>query len=294
MKTKFCNSFEDRIKAGKAASQAREYGITLIKPGAKYIDVIEAVEKKIIDLGAGIGFPADLSANNVAAHDTPFPNDERVLEKGDLVKLDLGTHINGEVADTAMTVEVGNTGKYNELIKASAEGLRAAIETVKPGVKIHKIGKAIQDTITSHGFVPVANLCGHGVGIYDVHISPSIPNYDNGDENTLEEGQVIAIEPFATDGIGLVKQGKMSSIYALLHKKPVRMQSVKQILDHIEKNYKTLPFAARWLKMQGAQFALRILEKEGILHQYEQLPEKSDALVSQKEHTLIVGHGVIT
>ena len=294
MKTKFCDSFEDRIKAGKIASQAREYGITLLKPGAKYIDVIEAVEKKIIDLGAGIGFPADLSANNVAAHDTPFPNDERVLEKGDLVKLDLGTHINGEVADTAISVDVGNSGKHNDLIKAAEEGLRAAIETVKPGVKIHKIGKAIQDTITSYGFVPVANLCGHGVGIYDVHINPSIPNYDNGDENTLEEGQVIAIEPFATDGIGLVKQGKMSSIYALLHKRPVRMQSVKQILDHIEKNYKTLPFAARWLKMRGAQFALRILEKEGILHQYEQLPEKSDAMVSQKEHTIIVGHGVIT
>src|SRR3989338_1432743 len=113
---------EDLIKSGQITKKVREFGVELIKEGVKYIDVVEKVEAKIIELGGKPAFPADLSVNHLAAHDSPLVNDERVFKKGDLVKLDLGTHIKGCITDTAVTVEVG-TVKYQNLIEASAKAL---------------------------------------------------------------------------------------------------------------------------------------------------------------------------
>jgi methionyl aminopeptidase len=284
---------ENRIKAGKIAADAREFGKTLCKEGAKYLDVAEKIEAKIEELGGKPAFPVNISVNDLAAHYTPNSDDESVMKKGDLVKIDVGAHIDGEIGDTAASVEIG-TDKYEKLIKAAQEALDNAVKIVKPGVKLCEIGKIIQETIESHGYVPISNLSGHGVGVYDVHCKPTIPNYDNGDESILEEGDVVAIEPFATTGTGKVKTGKPSGIYGLSDVKPVRLQSVKKVLEYIINNFKTMPFCARWIRLPNVNFALRVLEKEGIIRQYEELPEESKGIVSQAEHTLIVGHGVIT
>ena len=74
----------------------------------KYLEIVEKIEKKITELGGKPGFPCDVSVNHIAAHDCPLYKDERVLEKGDLVKLDIGVHVEGAVADTAITVDLGD------------------------------------------------------------------------------------------------------------------------------------------------------------------------------------------
>ncbi len=287
-------ALNDYQKAGKIAAEAREYSKKLCTAGALYLEIAEKVEQKILALGGKPAFPVDISVNSMAAHYSPGKEDVSVLHEGDVVKVDLGVHINGRIADTAVTVEVGSTA-YSKMIRAAEEALEKAAKIVKPGVPLCEIGAVIQETISSYGYSPVKNLSGHGLDDYEVHMSPTVPNYDNGDKHTLEEDMVIAIEPFATNGVGLVKDGKVSGIYQLISPKPVRLPNVRKVLDYIYEEFKTLPFCVRWLKdVPNIAFVLRLLEKDGVIKQYTQLPEKSGGIVSQAEHTVVVGKGIIT
>ena len=286
---------EDYIKSGEICKKAREYGITLVKEGTKLLDIAEKVEEKIKELGGECAFPVDVSLNHIAAHDTPRFNDDRILKNGDVVKLDIGVHVNGKVSDTAVTVEVG-TKKYENLIKASEEALDAAIKIIKPGVKLRELGSAIQETIQKYGYSPIINLSGHGVDEYEVHSKPTIPNYDNNDDTELKENMVIAIEPFATDGEGKITEGKPSGIYELINEKNTRNNNARKIINFVKERYKTLPFCERWLIKEfgvGAKLSLLLLEREGIIKQFNILPEIKKGQVSQAERTVIVGKGVI-
>jgi len=284
---------KDYNKAGEIAKQARDFARTLIKENVSYLEIAEKIESKIIELGGKPAFPLNICINNIAAHDTPLVNDERKLKKGDLAKIDIGVHFNGCVADTAFTMEVG-TNQYADLIKASEEALNEAIKIIKPGIEIREIGKVIQDTIMKYGYSPIKNLSGHEVKEYIVHAGLTIPNYDNNDKHILEKDTIIAIEPFATIGEGMIKEGKLSGIYTLVNKKNIRSLEARKVLEFIDKEYKTLPFCARWLKFPNINFILRLLENDGIIKQYNQLPEKSNGIVSQAEHTIIVGKGILT
>jgi len=286
---------EDYIKSGEICKKAREYGVTLLKEGAKFIDIAEKVEEKIKELGGEPAFPVDVGVNYLAAHDSPRFNDERVLQKGDVVKLDLGVHIKGAITDTAVTVEIGSD-KYKKLIESAEEALKKALEMAKPGVEVRKIGAVIRETIENYGFSAIVNLSGHGVDRYEVHAKPSIPNFDNGDGTKLEEEQVFAIEPFATDGAGKVIEGKPSGIYSLINPKTVRDSNARKLLKYVMEKYQTLPFSERWLMKEfGARvkFALLLLEREGVIKQYSILPEKNKGQVAQAERTIIIGKGVI-
>ncbi len=288
-------SEKDYITSGSIAKKAREYAVEIAKTGMTHLELVEKVEAHIKKLGGHVGFPMDVSIDSTAAHATPSITDTHILEKGQVAKLDIGVHVNGHVTDTATTVEIGNTTKWKELITAAHDAVKAGAEQAIPGGKIRNIGKAISQAIISAGFQPITNLSGHGVGEWLVHCPPTIPNFDNENNNTLEEGQTIAIEPFATTGVGSVKDGKPAGIYRLLQKKPVRIDSVRKVIDFIEKNYITLPFSPRWIKhLPNFQFALRTLEQQDIIKQYTELPESSGGMVSQAEVTVLVGKGIIT
>ena len=224
----------------------------------------------------------------MAAH--YYPTDESVLLKeGDVVKLDIGVHIDGYVADNALTVNLGED-KNLELIKASKDALKEALTLFTPGIKVREIGKAVEEVIVGYGFHPIKNLSGHEIKQYELHAGLTIPNFDNKDNTELIEGQVFAIEPFATTGDGYVKDGKLSNIYKLVNPKSIR--SGREVLDFIIEEYKTLPFHRSWILEKFGEFktnfALRILEKDGILHNYPQLVERSNGIVSQAEHTVMV------
>ena len=277
---------KDWIKAGEIASEVLEYGKNLIKKDKSILDIIENVEGKIFQLGGKPAFPAQISINEIAAHYSPVKEDFSIKES-DIAKLDVGVHVNGAIGDNAVTV-----GNNTELIQACRDALNEAIKIIQIGTKLRDIGKVINQTISSYGFNPVKNLTGHSIDIYEQHSGLSIPNYDNGDNFKLEKGMIIAIEPFATTGIGMIEEGKDSGIFKLEKIRNVRTQISKEILDFIVEEYKTLPFTKRWLLKKFPEFkvnfALKNLEKEGIIDQYKQLPEKSKGLVSQAEHTLLI------
>ena len=282
---------EALIKAGEIARQIKKEVVDLIKPGAKLYDIAEFVEKRTVELGGKPAFPCNLSINEQAAHYTPYKGDESVLHEGDYLKLDLGVHVDGYIADTALTFRVGM--EEDELMEAAKEALENAIATVRAGVKIREIGKAIEETIRGKGFNPIVNLSGHKIERYKLHAGVSIPNiYRQADTYELKEGDVIAIEPFATTGAGQVIEVPPALIFMYVRDRPVRMAQARRLLMHIKREYKTLPFAYRWLQdfMHEGQLkmALAQLDRVGAIYSYPILREIRGGMVAQFEHTVIV------
>ena len=280
---------EDIIRASRIAAEALHFGRGLIKRGVLAREIADRVEEKISELGGRPAFPAQLSLNHIAAHQCPDYGDNTTLSD-QLVKLDVGVEINGFIGDNACTVDL--SGENSSLVKASEEALKAAIGVVGTGVAVSEIGRAIKEAIESHGFTPIVNLSGHGLGRYNVHDKPSIPNFDNGDKTLLKEGAFIAIEPFATNGRGSVTEASSATVFSFIEDKPIRDSTTRAVLAEIIKNYSRLPFASRWLtkafKPFEVKFALRQLEAAGAIKGYPPLGEQSNGLVSQAEHTILV------
>ena len=271
--------------AGKILIEVRDAALELVKPGNRLLDVAEFVESSIRDRGGEPAFPCNISRNEEAAHATPSIDDETVFGEEDLVKLDIGVHIDGYIADSAVTVDL--SGKYEELIRASEAALDEAIKIIHDGVSTVEIGEVIEKAIKERGYKPIVNLSGHGLVRYNSHAPPTIPNvkYEHG--VILRTNDVIAIEPFATDGGGKVVESGNVEIYSLIKPKPVRMREAKKLLDEIKK-YHGLPFARRWLPRERLNLALRALKNTGVLRDYPILREEDRGLVAQAEHTVIV------
>ena len=281
-------------KAGRIAEQAREAGARRVVAGAKVRDVCVAVEDEIHGLGGGLAFPVQSSRNHVAAHYCPSPEDETVYADGDLAKLDIGVHVDGWVVDTALTVNVGDREENRPLVRAAEEGLRAAIASLAPGVEVRDLSAAIERAIASFGLRPVRNLCGHGVGQWTVHCPPPIPNVPDTARTRLPLHAVVAIEPFATDGLGLVREEGDAQVFRLPPDEDV--QDVRAgvdaaMLDAIHA-FRGLPFARRQL----SAFPRDVLERglagllgRGRLTAYAPLAEKSGRRVAQAEHTIYLG-----
>lgn len=275
--------FEKTVEAGKILAQVREETKKKVKPGVKLLEIAEFVEGRIVELGAQPAFPCNISINSDAAHFTPKKDDNRVFEEGNVIKIDMGSHIDGYIADTAITIDLGDN---EQLVKASQEGLNKAIENVYAGADTTSIGTAIEEAIREFGYKPIINLTGHGLQPYLTHTKPTIYNFKTDRGVTLEEGTIIAIEPFATDESGKVVERGETEIYSFVNPKTVRMKKARELLEEI-KEYKTLPFAKRWLK-KASPVILSKLVNEGILRGYPVLSEAGKGLVSQAEHTMIV------
>jgi methionyl aminopeptidase len=273
--------------AGRILAEVREEAIERIKEGVSLLEVAEFVENSIREKGGEPAFPCNISRNEEAAHATPSIDDKAVFGK-DIVKLDIGTHIDGYIGDSAVTVDL--SGNNDGLVKASEAALNEAIKIIRDGVSTVEIGEVIENTIREQGYKPVVNLTGHGLMRYNSHAPPTIPNvkYEHG--VILRENDVVAIEPFATDaqGAGKVVESGNAEIYSLIKAKPVRLREAKKLLEEIKK-YQGLPFAKRWLPRERLDLALRMLENtKGVLRDYPVLREEEKGLISQAEHTIIV------
>lgn len=271
-------------EAGRLARKIINTAAQWIVTDASVADTADAICLMVGDEGAGLAFPPNISLNEAAAHDTAGPGDDRIFENGDLVKLDIGLHLNGYIADTALTIDLGN---HAPLVEASRAALDAAIALAKPGTAAGEIGSAVQETITGRGFKPVANLTGHGLDRYSLHAPPTIPNIGSGGGMILKEGMVIAIEPFASTGNGRVSEGNRVEIFSQITVKPIRLPAGRKILEEI-RDRRGLPFARRWLKTNRADLALTALIRQGVIRSYPVLQDVPGSFVSQAEDTIII------
>jgi methionyl aminopeptidase len=276
--------YEKHREAGEILAQVRNEAADRVEVGASHLELAEWAEDRIRELGAEPAFPVNISIDEEAAHATPSVDDESTVGE-DMVNLDIGVHVDGWLADTAVTVDLSGNP---DLAEASEAALEAAIDVIGPGVETGEVGAIVEETIDGYGYNPVVNLTGHGLGHWEQHTPPNIPNraVDQGVEFSV--GDVVAIEPFATDGAGKVREGSEEEIYALEAEGSVRNRQARQALNQITEEFRTLPFATRWLDVSRASMAIRRLQQQDVLHGYPVLKEEEGCLVSQKEHTVIV------
>ena len=286
------NKMEEEIlekyrEAGKIAKIVREEGKKLVKPGIKLIEVAETIEKRIKELGGIPAWPLNISINEIAAHYSPTQEDNTIIKEDDLVKLDIGVSVDGYIADTATTIALSEKDKI--LVDAAEKALEEAIKLVKIGIDVNKIATKIEEVIKSYNLNPIINLTGHGLERFVVHAEPRIPNYNNNYHYNLEEGQVIAIEPFATRGRNFVKEEDESRAltYSLIQEKPCRSKEAREIIKKM-KERKGMPFSDRWLNIKGAKLRLAIKElKDKKCLQVHRIL-RGDSKISHAEHTLII------
>ncbi|EMA42360.1 type II methionyl aminopeptidase, partial [Halobiforma nitratireducens] len=218
--------YEKHREAGEILAQVREETADRVEVGASHLEVAEYAEDRIRELGGEPAFPVNISIDHEAAHATPSIDDDTTFGE-EMVNLDIGVHVDGWLADTAITVDLSGNP---ELAEASEQALEAALEVVEPGVDTGEIGAEIEDVIDGYGFNPVVNLTGHGLGHWEQHTQPNIPNRAVSRGTTLDVGDVVAIEPFATDGGGKVTEGASEEIYALEREGTVRNRQARDAL----------------------------------------------------------------
>ncbi len=282
---------EDYQKAGKIAAEVREDARKRYHVGETLLQICEHVERMIRDKDAQPAFPCNVSLNEIAAHYTAEPGDQSIVKDGDVLKIDIGVHVNGFIADTAVTVCYNPA--YDALVNATETALQEAVRIVRAGVKASDIGKVVESTTKKFGFRPIANLSGHSLAQYTIHAGRSIPNIWTIGTFSLSANEAYAIEPFLTtkDGSGLVQNGKVKNIFAIVTRKRTGSKEADVFLDEIWNRFRTLPFALRWLANgrdeKEARNLLEFLMKKKLVRAYPILVEGNGKFVAQAEHTLI-------
>ena len=284
---------ENYVNAGKIASMVRENARKKNHIGRTLFEICESIENEIISLGGNPAFPVNVSLNEIAAHYTAEPNDQIKVKDSDVLKIDLGVHIDGYIADTAVTVSYNP--KYEHLVDIAELTLSEAIKVAKFNTKSSEIGKTIENTIINNGLKPIQYLSGHSLDQYIVHAGKSIPNIKTlGVSFSLVNNQAYAIEPFVTtkDGLGIVYEGKIKNIFSLISRKPTKDKGSDDFISYLWNRFKTLPFAIRWLVKDYDEPALRRtiehLIKRKNIRSYPILVEGNNKIVSQAEHTIFI------
>ncbi len=280
---------DNYLKAGKIAANVLEKTGKKIVSGATHLDIVEHAEHMITDAGAELACPTTLSVNDIAAHYTPLANDTAKIQDKDTVKLDIGVMIDGCIADTAITICLDP--QYDDMNNTAKSALQKALKLATPGTNLGDIGAVIESEITSKGYRPIINLSGHVLSSYELHSGFNIPNIKTDTRDILEEDMVLAIEPFATDGQGLVKEINRVQIYRLIEPRPTRLDAARKILSLAKTQFHAMPFTPRWITGISPfmmDSALRQLSASNALYIYPVLKEAGSGNVVQAEHTVIV------
>ncbi len=278
--------------SGRILRETREEMRLFVHENMPIIEVCEKAESLIREKGGKPAFPCNVSINEVAAHYTSPPNDEAKIPEKAVVKVDIGVHVDGYVTDTAFTACFNP--EYKSMTTTAEHALKAAIDNIHADMATSKIGGIIENTIKNRGFKPIANLTGHSVGRYLIHAGTSIPNVTQISFTKVKAGEMFAIEPFVTlpDAAGRVEDAPEITIFRLLKTKSVKNPFSKQLLEYIEGNFRTLPFAERWLngvvpKDRHGEAFRELLSSKAIMG-YPVFVEASGKVVTQAEHTVLI------
>jgi methionyl aminopeptidase len=277
---------QNYIRAGEVIQKARKKAREVTEPGKSYYDIAEEIEAMIRDEGLEPAFPVNISANDEAAHFSPGVSGGGKISESQVIKVDIGAHSEGYIADTALTVNP--SGERKEMIETVEEVLEAALNLIEPGLTVSEFGDFITDEIPED-YEPVRNLTGHYLDKFTQHAGVSIPNIPNDSDHEFQVGDAFAIEPFLTNGSGKIKNGSKGNIYKLENDRNVRGKVERQLLNEI-REFNGLPFSPRWFSDFGARqkMALNKLVQADVVHSYPVLKEVRGGTVVQAEHTVIL------
>ncbi|KNB42035.1 hypothetical protein JH06_4901 [Blastocystis sp. subtype 4] len=259
-------------KAGEVHKEVRSYIQSKLRPGLRFWDICCDLEDKVRYLigengpNAGMGFPTGVSVNHIAAHYTPNPGDTRCLHYGDVMKLDFGTEVNGYIIDSAFTVAFDP--QFNPLLQATKDATSTGIREAGIDARLGELGGVIEEVINSYEvtiygqtypIVPIRNLAGHSIVKGSIHGNKCIPLVAEDSAEIMEEGEIFALETFATTGSGEALPCLMTSHYALndMSEYPPLSRDEECLLSHITRTFNHLPFCRRWLdRSDGGSFAV--------------------------------------
>lgn len=194
--------------AGRITGEALAVAEEMVRPGISTWDIDKAIRTHIEKSGAKPsflgygGFPgsACISINDEVIHG--IPSKKRILQEGDIVKVDVGAFIHGFHGDAARTFAVGKVAENAlRLIEATKESFYRGIAQATVGNRIGDIGAAVEACAKENGYSVVRRYVGHGVG-HELHESPEVPNFGTpGRGSRIYAGMVIAIEPMVNEGV---------------------------------------------------------------------------------------------
>jgi len=279
-------------QAGRIAHEVREEAKSFVHEGMPLIEICEKAESLIRMKGGKLAFPCNVSVNEIAAHYTSPPSDKQVIPMNSIVKVDIGVHVDGYIADTAVTLCFNQEQK--NLVETAEKALETAVKILRSGLSFSRFGSIIEGVIRERGFKPVSNLTGHQVGRYLIHAGKSLPNVSHLSISKVVEGEIYAVEPFATfaEAAGRVVNSSNAYIFRFLKSKSLKNPYAKQLLDFIKTNFFTLPFAERWLlEVVPSKYfreAFSELLSSRCLMSYPVFVEASRKAVAQAEHTILI------
>jgi len=194
-----------RVACRVAAEVLRVAG-DAVAPGVTTDELDRVAHQAYIERGAYPstlnyhGYPKSIctSVNEVICHGIP---DDRPLEEGDIVNIDVTAYIGGVHGDCNATFLVGDVDTDSRrLVEVTAECREAGIRAVMPGRPLSDIGRAIQQHAESHGYGVVRTFVGHGIG-EQFHTAPNVPHYYTPQASTImSPGMTFTIEPMITMG----------------------------------------------------------------------------------------------
>ncbi|HRK88361.1 MAG TPA: type I methionyl aminopeptidase [Anaerolineales bacterium] len=197
--------------AGKVCADTLRHMMTSARPGMTTLELDQIGEGFLNKHGAKsapramYNFPGGtcISIAPVIAHGIPG---KHVLQDGELINIDVSAELDGYFGDTGASMVVGTSNpRYDKLLEVTKATLTKVLSVVKAGKPINIIGKTVQQEAAKHGYNPIFDLTGHGIG-KSLHEKPSaVYNFHKPDDRRiLDEGLVLAIEPFLTLGRGRV------------------------------------------------------------------------------------------
>lgn len=278
--------------SGKILRETREEMRGYVRENMPIIDVCEKSESLIRAKGGKPAFPTNVSINEIAAHYTSPPGDKKTIPQNSVVKVDIGVHVDGYVTDTAFTACF--SPEHKRMTETAELALKTAVDNVHGEMPVGRIGSLIETAIRNRGFKPISNLTGHSVGRYLIHAGTSIPNVSQISLTKVHAGDIFAVEPFVTlpDAAGRVEDAAEMTIFRFVKPKSLQGAYAKQMCKFIETNFRTLPFAERWLKdavpKEKHAEAFKELLKSKTLMAYPVFVEASGKPVAQAEHTLLI------
>ncbi|KIH86836.1 methionyl aminopeptidase [Sporothrix schenckii 1099-18] len=308
---------KDYRHAAETHRQVRQWAQKNIKPGQSLTEIANGIEDSVralvghqgLEEGdamvAGMGFPTGLNLDHIAAHYSPNAGNKTILQQSNVMKVDIGVHVNGYIVDSAFTMAFDP--KYDNLLEAVREATNTGVREAGIDVRLGEIGAAIQETMesyeieldgTTYPIKSIRNLNGHTIEHYSIHGTKSVPIVKTNDTTKMEEGEVYAIETFGSTGNGYVRDEGEVSHYAKRSDAPnvpLRIQSAKTVLNVINKNFGTLPFCRRYIDRLGHDkylLGLNNLVSNGVVEAYPPLVDKKGSYTAQFEHTILLRHNV--
>ncbi len=275
------------LRAGKIACKALKYGLDIAEEGMPILELCEKIENYIRSLGGELAFPCNISINDVAAHYTAKVDDDLVIPKKAVVKIDVGVHIEGCIADTAGTKIFDLS--LEPLVISVERALSEALKKFRPGQRLDKIGAIIEKNIAEYGLKPISNLTGHMINKWTLHAGKIVPNIKCYYPEKIEKYEVYAIEPFSTNGEGKVIESSEAVIFRLTDKKP-KDKELRKTYKKLKSAFKSLPFCDRWVLNVSRKIfdTYNRLKSTKSIFRYPVLIEAGRGLVAQAEHTVIV------